>query len=254
MAPASTTAAWAEAYAAVGWRVFPLEPGGKRPLTGFLWRDWATTDRRIVREWFADESRNIGAVTGELFDVFDIEVEHLARFTRWTAESGHWMPQTPFATTGRGGWHILVAPTGRSTTKLILEGTHIGELKARGGYIVVAPSATEQPYTWELAPGDMAVAPAAGWLLGLIAETAPPRPVQPAVMRQDQLQRLETLARFVARAPEGNRNNVLYWAAMRTVEEWIPTSMAAPALSLAAQDAGCTLVEIDATLRSAFDR
>lgn len=254
MTPASTTAAWAESYAAVGWRVFPLEPGGKRPLPRFPWLEWATTEPRTLREWFADERRNIGAVTGELFDVYDIEAEHLPAFCRWTARHEFTMPRTPFATTGRGGWHILVAPTGRGTTRLVLDGVHIGELKGRGGYIVVSPSATSGQYRWELAPENMAVAPAASWFLGLIPERRSRPTGLPATTTPDQMVRLEAICRFVARTPLGNRNNVLYWAAMRTVEEWIPTSMAAPALSLAAQDAGCVPDEIEATLRSAFDR
>lgn len=250
--PASTTATWATSYAAVGWRVFPLEPGGKRPLPGFRWADWATDDPHRLRALFPDDDRNIGAVTGELFDVFDVEAAHLDAFKRYA--EGHTMPPTPLASTGRGGWHILVAPTGSRTRNLVLDGVHIGELKGRGGYIVVSPSATERQYRWILAPTDMAVAPAASWLLALVAPPPEPRPVRPAVTRRDQLVRLETLARFVARATEGTRNNLLYWAAMRAVEEGIPTGLAAAALGSAAADAGCERGEIEATLDSALGR
>lgn len=59
----SATAAWAGAYAAVGWRTFPLE--GKVPLAGFLWQDWGTTDPGTLCRWLGNESRNVGAVTGE---------------------------------------------------------------------------------------------------------------------------------------------------------------------------------------------
>ena len=249
---ASTTAAWAESYAAVGWRVFPLEPGGKRPLPGFRWQDWATTDATILRDWFTDETRNIGVVTGELFDAFDIEREHLPTFPGWTAAGARRMARTPVADTGRGGWHVLAAPSGRGTTKLLLDGTHIGELKARGGYIVVSPSVTAGQYTWLLAPDGMRPAEAPDWLRDLAAPPPAVRDAQPVQTSAEARRRLETLATTVARTAAGNRNNVLFWAAKRALDEGIPVPAAARALSRAAAHAGCSAREVEATLRSAF--
>jgi len=151
----SPTAAWAEACAAVGWRVFPVEAGQKTPPAGFHWLDWASTDAATIRRWFPDDRKNIAVVTGEGFDAFDIEAAHLSAFLHWTEINRYLMPTTPVALTGRGGWHVLVAPTGRRTTKLVLDGVHIGELKAKGGYILVSPSRTVSQYCWLLAPAGM---------------------------------------------------------------------------------------------------
>lgn len=38
-------------YASKGWRVFPVEPGGKRPLVK-SWKDVATTDPQTIRDWW----------------------------------------------------------------------------------------------------------------------------------------------------------------------------------------------------------
>jgi hypothetical protein len=76
--------------------------------------------------------------------------------------------------------------------------------------------------------------------------------VQRAGSLDEAVRRLDTLARTVARTGEGNRNNMLYWAARRAVEEGIPARATARAMSRAAADAGCTRREVEATLRSAL--
>jgi len=84
--------------------------------------------------------------------------------------------------------------------------------------------------------------------------TEPPalHTVRPVASPAEAMKRLEVLARAVAKTPPGNRNNVLYWAARRALEEGIPASAAAAALARAAGDAGCPPKETEATLRSAF--
>ena len=111
MDTASSTAAWATSYGAVGWRCFPLVPGGKRPL----YRGWqraAAVEPVVLEHMFRDEARNVGVVTGVTFDVFDIEAAHLSAFTALMRAGGHSLPRTPVAVTGRSGSHIFTAPTG----------------------------------------------------------------------------------------------------------------------------------------------
>ena len=247
----STTAAWAEAYAAVGWRLFPLPAGGKVPPAGFHWKDWASGDAAVLRRWFPDDTRNLAAVTGETFDALDVEAPHLPSVRGWLAANGHELPTNPLAVTGRGGWHILVSPTGYGTRKLLLNGVHIGELKAAGGYILVSPSRTVGQYTWLRAPAGMATAPAPDWLLALVAVPEPPRAAVRAQTPADAQRRLEGLAQTVARAHEGNRNELLFWAACRGLEEGIPQAATERALLRAALDAGLAEREARATLGSA---
>lgn len=124
---------FAERYAAMGWPVLPVEPGGKRPLRG-QGIDHATTNPEIIRQWFAAEPRaNIGihlAAAGLI--AVDIDPRNGGRLDLVDE-----LPQTLTATTGGGGLHLLYrAPVGLQAPGKLAEGV---DLKHRG-YIVVEPS------------------------------------------------------------------------------------------------------------------
>jgi Bifunctional DNA primase/polymerase, N-terminal len=101
--PARTAAAALE-YAAMGWRVYPAERGGKRPLFSGWLRD-ATTDPALISRWWRRDAGapNIGVVPGERFDVVDIEADHVAGFNESARSCG--LPTTPMARSGGGGLH-----------------------------------------------------------------------------------------------------------------------------------------------------
>lgn len=112
MDAASAFASCALEYAAMGWRVYPVEPGSKRPLfTG--WLSDATTDAALISRWWRRDAGapNVGVVAGERFDVIDIEAPHVAAF-REAARIGS-MPATPTARSGGGGVHVYIAPRAR---------------------------------------------------------------------------------------------------------------------------------------------
>jgi hypothetical protein len=251
-----TTASWARTvYAPAGWRVFPLVPGGKKPLyTG--WQRDATVDPGLIgRYWRLDPGPNIGVVAGEAFDAWDIEAVHLSAFREYLRRGGHPLPATPVARTGRGGIHLLTEPTGVGGSRdLYLDGVHVGELKSTGGFIVVCPSVTEGRYTWLRAPCAMAVEPAPDWLLTLLerprrATRSPRRRSMPV----DPARALDALAVAVRDAGEGHRNRFLYWAARRALEEGIPAPIVTSVLRRAALAAGLDERETQATIRSALE-
>lgn len=135
-----TTEDWARLYASLGWRVFPVVSSDKRPLYRGWQRDATTDPAQIARSWRREPGPNIGVVCGEEFDAFDIEAAHLVAVRQWLDARGYRLPLTPLARTGRGGIHLLVAPTGIGRGRdLVLAGVHIGELKSTGGFIVVCP-------------------------------------------------------------------------------------------------------------------
>jgi Primase C terminal 1 (PriCT-1) len=63
---------------------------------------------------------------------------------------------------------------------------------------------------------------------------------------------LDALACAVRDAPAGNRNNVLFWAACRAVEEFIRLDITEAVLGRAALKAGLDPAEVDTTIDSAF--
>lgn len=65
---------------------------------------------------------------------------------------------------------------------------------------------------------------------------------------------IDGLVRAVKGAGEGNRNNMLAWAAMQAAEEGVPLATAMPLLTAAAREAGLTDRETRVTIKAAFTR
>lgn len=250
---ACRTAAWALAYAALGWRVYPVQRRGKRPLFGG-WLEDATSEPDVIGRWWPPDfgAPNLGVVAGERFDVLDIEGEHVARFSG--AARAHGLPSTWVARSGGGGLHVYVAPLGLGTRRLVLDDVHIGELKSSGG-VLVPPSVTTGPYTWLRAPFQTTIAEAPAWLMELVGRPRrewhrPSGRISPS--RAVAL--VAGLYRVVAEAPEGDRNDLLFWAACRAAEHGVDRDAAAEILLTAARNAGLAEREAKATIASGFRR
>jgi Bifunctional DNA primase/polymerase, N-terminal len=244
---------WALAYASLGWRVYPIVSGTKRPFYEGWLRD-ATTDReRICRSWRDDAgARNVGVVAGETFDVFDIEAEHVDAFRHLLQT--HELPPTPIGRSGGGGLHFYIAPLGLGTRRLLLDGSHVGELKGSGG-IVVPPSVTGGTYRWLRSPLNVPICAAPTWLCDLIAvppaiERGPSGPLSPS--RAVAL--MAGLYRVVSQAGEGERNTLLFWAACRVAENVLEPYAATDILLAAALEAGLPEREARATIGSGLRR
>lgn len=251
----SETADWGLLYARAGWRSFPVTAGKKTPMYKG-WQQDATLDPKLIRQyWRPGSDRNLGLVCGEAFDAWDIEVDHLIAFSEWMHRNGHALPEAPIASTGGGGMHILTAPTGVDGSRnLYLEGKHIGELKSRGGFILACPSETEQTYLWINLTERLAVPEAPAWLLGLLERPTALRKTLPTRIASpdDAVAVLGRLAGSLIRAGEGRRNNYLYWAVRRAIEEGIPADHAVKALRAAASEAGLENDETEKTIESAI--
>jgi len=220
---------WGRFYAAAGIRVFPVKPLGKSPSFS-NWQADATTKPDLIDQYFRPGTdRNIGLVMGESCDAWDIEGEHLSAFSSWW---WHWtgaeLLDAPWASTGRGGIHILTQPTGEEgSRKLYLDGTHIGELKSKGGFIIACPSETEGNYVWVNLTPKFSLPVAPYWLLTLLKRPEAPRRMVP--WRNVSLapeSDLEPLLRAVRQTPEGDRNANLHWAANRACDDGVPFEMA----------------------------
>ncbi len=252
---------WALLYARAGWRSFPVTAQKKTPIYK-NWQKDATTDPKMVRQYFPPGTeRNIGLVCGEAFDAWDIEGQHLAAFSEYLRRHGvDEITNAPVASTARGGVHVLTTPTGVDGTRyLYLDGNHIGELKSRGGFVVACPSVfvddkTTGDYVWVNMPRRLATPEAEPWLLALLERPVRLRKTLPTPIASpdDAVAVLGRLAASVAHAGEGRRNNYLYWAVRRAIEDGIPADETIKALRASAVEAGLDEDETEKTIESAI--
>lgn len=235
-----STLAYAWEYAAAGWPVFPLQPRSKTPLPGSRGKDDASTDEARVREMFtgrADYNIGLRPVPGVV--VIDIDPRNGGALDALGD-----LPPTWVARTGGGGWHLLFRYQGPTVGRV--RGTTGIDIKTATGYIVAAPSIHPDGgrYEW-ITDGPVAALP--GHLHRLVRRD-PPRPPRgrggPAP---------HGLVAVVAGAAEGNRNNALFWAACRAVEEGAGDQVWSD-LRDSAVLAGLDEREIERTLASALGR
>jgi putative DNA primase/helicase len=140
------------AYAARGWAVFPLKPREKTPIYpgGFK---IATKDPDQIRQWWTSHPHaNIGIATGAHsgIDVIDVDVKKKRdgeASLRLLCNGHRSLPPTLEARTPSGGRHLIFVECNlRCSSDKLGSGL---DIRAEGGYIVAAPSVTEQgSYRW----------------------------------------------------------------------------------------------------------
>ncbi|MFV2117044.1 bifunctional DNA primase/polymerase, partial [Streptomyces sp. Act-28] len=187
------------AAARMGWHVFPLRPGSKRPAlhhetqcprTGVCadghvkWEQRATTDPGRIRAAWSTGAFNVGVATGPSgLVVVDLDVPKgkdcsdapggAAFFAALCERAGHAVPTTRRVRTAGGGEHLYFrAPAGvrlRNTAGTLAP---LVDTRAWGGY-VVAPGSTVHGAAYEVVD-DRPVLELPAWLLGLLH--TPPKP------------------------------------------------------------------------------
>jgi len=162
-----------EYYLQHGWPIFPCEIGGKRPLTAHGFKD-ASTDHNQVRTWQKQwPGANWGVRCGNAAEggaglvVVDIDLKSGGLDTWEQLREEHSEPlQTVTVRTGSGGSHLYFKyPAGhmiKSGTDVLGPGI---DVRADGGYVVLPPSKTKQPYIFELAPEDIPIDDLPSWML-----------------------------------------------------------------------------------------
>jgi hypothetical protein len=242
------------ALARRGLPVFPCRCVDKRPLTDNGFKD-ASTDQEQVRHWWTEWPRAyIGVPTGDKFVVVDLDLQHQDALA-WYEHNTARLPLTRTHVTKSGGRHLLFKPAsnvGCSTSKL---GPHI-DTRGAGGYIIWWPACGLNV----MHGGALAEVPA--WVLEALT-TAPtnvvpfPRPARPSNAATGGA-RVQGLVATVANAREGERNSLLFWAAMRIYDMLAGRELdrsdganALAALATAASHTGLPRQEIMRTIASA---
>ncbi len=138
------------AYADAGLPVFPCRPS-KAPYTKGGFKNATTDPKTIARWWRKWPDASIGIPTGKVSGIIAIDADILDSWEGLVADQGG-EPDTLQAKTGRegGGWHVLFKYPNeriRCTNGEIADGI---DVKADGGYIIVAPSIHDSGtvYAW----------------------------------------------------------------------------------------------------------
>ncbi len=193
---------------------------GKHPITAHGLKDASTNREQIEWWWRRFPHANVGLATGHVFDVLDIDGPAGERsIARLSADDHPVSRPGPLVRTGRGGWHVYLAPTGLGNPKpRDLEQV---DWRGRGGYVLAPPSrhASGRRYRWvrDLDTPLPAVPAALRERLERPQPTRPALPtIRPLTPGHPYGQRaMEARLAEVARAPQGDRNRTLYRAGLR---------------------------------------
>lgn len=166
-APRSRRAVAALAYARKGVPMVPLyeiradggcacgrsgcDRPGKHPRLPRGVHDASTDLGRVARWWRWWPNANVGAATGHLFDVWDIDLPADSARDLLADYLGDLAASWPSTRTGSGGTHVFVEPTGHGNRAKFMSGC---DWRGRGGYVVLPPSghASGHLYEWLAVP------------------------------------------------------------------------------------------------------
>jgi len=235
----------------LGYHVFPLGANKKprRPERqgGQGWKD-ATADPNQIRWlWRHWPGPLIGVATGiSGIDLLDIDIKHAAACAWWHTNLPR-LPATRTYRSGGGGLHLHYKHTEgvRNSEGKLARGV---DVRGTGGYLVHWYAAGCEcldhsvPAVWP------------DWLLAALL----PKPTSPPLqsMRVVSPDRaIEGIVRRVAGTREGNRNSMLFWAAIRLVERGMRHDEIEALLSPVCTGIGLNNPrEVRATIRSAIGR
>jgi hypothetical protein len=203
------------AYAGLGYAVFPLAPGEKRPhgrLVPHGLKEASREEATIAKWWRSCPECGVGILAPEEVLVLDFDDP-----TAWERLKGEYptLGDAPRQRTPKGGYHVFLRLPQRvrlSATVRKLAGV---DLRGMGkAYVVASPTrlADGRGYTWEVPlvkPEDLPLIPE-DLLLRLLPPPPPPREVVVGSSSPRRLRALlESYAAAVASAPEGTRHNTL---------------------------------------------
>jgi len=160
--------------AELGYRVFPCVPGEKRPLTPHGCLEATTDPQRIEAWWREHPDANLAVATDGLV-VLDVDGADNG-FFKEAPERQLDLVGAPMSLTPRGGsHHFFREPNGASVRNSAGKVGPKVDIRARGGYVLVPPSAVDgKRYRWadgcelDAGPASLPLAPA--WLMAALQQ------------------------------------------------------------------------------------
>jgi hypothetical protein len=155
---------WALYYHSIGWSVFPVIAGDKKPLIAWeKYQSEIATEEEIKRWWTKVPNASIGVVTGKISGIVVVDVE--------AGGDTKDLPPTVIVRTGGGGFHFFYKHpnTPVKNRVRIREKT---DIRGDGGYVVAAPSLHKSGnrYEWAVAPEDAGFEDFPRWILEKCAQ------------------------------------------------------------------------------------
>jgi hypothetical protein len=205
----------AVAYARLGYAVFPLTPGEKKPhgrLVPHGLKEASREEATITTWWRSCPGCGVGVLAPEGVLVLDFDDP-----TAWerVKEEYPTLGDAPRQRTPKGGYHVFLRlPQGVELSATVRKLAGV-DLRGMGrAYVVASPTrlADGRGYTWEVPlvkPEDLPLIPE-DLLLRLLPPPPAPREVVVGSSSPRRLRALlESYAAAVASAPEGTRHNTL---------------------------------------------
>ncbi|MCT1516585.1 bifunctional DNA primase/polymerase [Dietzia cercidiphylli] len=203
-------------YARQGLPVLPLTPGRKTPATVHGSYD-ATCDPEQICAWWSANDYNVGVTLPEGLIVIDVDPRNGGTETieRLTQELGP-LGNQPRVVTGSNGWHIWCQTTTHSTEMRGKLGPGVDLKRGPRSYVVAPPSVhpdTGWEYEW-WNPDSTALFLPEAWELTVRLPQRPRR--RPGHFGPGEV---SGVLRWFGESVEGERNERLYWAAIRVLEQ-----------------------------------
>jgi putative DNA primase/helicase len=246
-----------------GWRVFPLGPGLKIPAVpaskgGRGCLD-ATDDEEQLAAWHrAYPSANVGLACGDASGIIvvDFDPRNGSDDTvKFLASRKQFFPPTVEVRTWSGGRHLYYRWEPEIKNSKSKRGRGI-DIKTTGGYVVAPPSWIRDPetkkegrYEWVRSPLGPELPRLPRWAV----EALKVKPQVPVLHKKTNYDGdLEPVLKYIECAPQGQRNNILFWGACRAAESGTEEGNLRGALLTAATNTGLPKVEAEKTIASAF--
>ena len=134
----------------MGFSVIPIIPGQKKPIVSWQqYQKQKPTKEQIVSWWSQTPQANVGIVTGEVSDLFVVDID-TEEGQQNLLQYGFEKIITPTVSTPRGGQHLYFKyPQGTNITIGAgkIKGT---DFRGNGGYVLAPPSCNDKgkKYTW----------------------------------------------------------------------------------------------------------
>jgi hypothetical protein len=219
------------AYARAGWPVFPLH--NKKPfefisrgVKSHGYKD-ATTDEDTIRAlWAYHPGATIGLATGEISGVIVQDIDPPKGYYNLKKLQNKYspLPETRRVSTANRGLHFFFEyPIDGNIYKNAvglnnLEGV---DIRANGGYVVLPPSKLYGRLAYKWANPQTPIAPLPTWLSALMTIERQQRELTPQKLRFAGDPGEKWLQQAIAKAREGNRNDVGFWLACQLRDDRI---------------------------------